>query len=119
MVVMVLEQKVVEVYTNGFIRPFKSPAGTPRQAGKVLILLEDFLLADASMGFYLQQCRYTVCREGAYLGEFTRLQVSYLLIRLFKSPSRPPVLRDYSSAKTVTFDYMSIPTTYLLREALA
>ena len=27
-VVMVLEQKMVEVYANGFIRPFKSPAGT-------------------------------------------------------------------------------------------
>ena len=32
-----------------------------RQAGKGLILLEDFLLADASMVFHLQQCRHTVC----------------------------------------------------------
>ena len=30
LVVVVLELKVVEVYANGFIRPFKSPAGTPR-----------------------------------------------------------------------------------------
>ena len=41
-VVMVLEQKVVEVYANGFIRPSKSPAGAPKQAGKSLILPEDF-----------------------------------------------------------------------------
>ena len=61
MVVIVLEQKMVEIYTNGFIKPFKSPAGAPRQAGKGLIFPEDFLLADASMGFQLQQCRYTVC----------------------------------------------------------
>ena len=96
-VVMVLEQKVVEVYANGFIRPSKLPASAPRQAEKGLILPEDFLLVDASMGFHLQQCRYTVCREGVHLGEFTRLQVSYLLICLSKSPSRPPALRDYSS----------------------
>ena len=54
LVVVVLELKVVEVYANGFIRPSKSPAGTPRQAGKDLILPEDFLLADAIMVFHLQ-----------------------------------------------------------------
>ena len=41
-VVMVLEQKVVEVYANGFIRLSKSPAGNPRQPGKGLICLKDF-----------------------------------------------------------------------------
>ena len=55
--VVVLKLMVVEVYANGFIRPFKSPAGAPRQAGKGLILPEDLLLADASMFFHLQQCR--------------------------------------------------------------
>ena len=58
MVVLVL--KMVEMYANGFIRPSKSPAAAPRQAGKGLILPEDFLLADASMVFHLQQCRHTV-----------------------------------------------------------
>ena len=115
---MVPEQNVVEVYANGFIRPSKSPAGAPRQAGKGLILPEDFLLADASMGFHLQQCRHTVCRVGAHLGEFIRLQVSYLLICLSKSPSRPPALWNNSSAMTVPFDYVSIPTTCLPKEAL-
>ena len=67
--VVVLELKVVEVYANGFIRPSKSPAGAPRQAGKGLILPEDFLLADASMVFHLQQCRHIVCREGACLDD--------------------------------------------------
>ena len=118
-VVMVLEQKVVEIYANGFIRPSKSPAGAPRQAGKDVILPKDFLLVDASMGFHLQQCKYTVCREGAHLGEFTWLQLSYLLICLSKSPSRPPALRDYASARTVAFDYVSIPTTCPPREVLA
>ena len=108
--VMVLEQKVVEVYAHGFIRLSKSPAGAPRQVEKGLILPEDFLLADASMGFHLQKCRHTVCREGAHLGEFTQLQVSYLLICFSKSPSRLPALRDYSSVRTVAFDYVSIPT---------
>ena len=61
MVVVVLELKMVEVYANGFIRPSKSPAAAPRQVGKGLILLEDFLLADASIVFHFQQCRYTVC----------------------------------------------------------
>ena len=36
LVVMVLELKVVEVYTNGFIKASKAPAGAPRQAGKVV-----------------------------------------------------------------------------------
>ena len=116
---MVLEQKVVEVYVNGFIRPSKSPASASRQAGKGLILSEDFLLADAGIGFHLQQCRHTVCREGAHLREFTQLQMSYLLICLSKSPTCPPSLQDYSSAKTVAFDYVSIPTTCPPREALA
>ena len=40
--VVVLKLMVVEVYANGFIRPSKSPAGTPRQARKGLILSEDF-----------------------------------------------------------------------------
>ena len=53
MVVIVLEQKVVEVYANGFIRPSKSSAGAPKQARKGLILPKDFLLADASMSFHL------------------------------------------------------------------
>ena len=39
------------------------------QAGKGLILPEGLLLADASMVFYLQQCRHTVCREGACLDD--------------------------------------------------
>ena len=30
---------------------------------------EDFLLADASMVFHLQQCRHTVCKEGACLDD--------------------------------------------------
>ena len=107
---MVLGQKVVEVYASGFIRPSKSPAGAPRKAEKGLILLEDFLLTDASIGFHLQQCRHTVYREGAHLGEFTRLQVSYLLICLSKSPSCLPTLWDYLSARMVALDYMSIPT---------
>ena len=55
------------VDANGFIRPSKSPAGAPKQAGKGLILPEDFLLADASMVFHLQQCRHTGCKEGACL----------------------------------------------------
>ena len=53
LVLVVLELKVVEVYANGFIRLLKSPAGPPRQAGKGLILPEDFLLADASIVFHL------------------------------------------------------------------
>ena len=61
LVVMVLELKVVEVHANGFNRPSKSPADAPRQAGKGLILPKDFLLADASMVFHLQQCRHTLC----------------------------------------------------------
>ena len=61
LVVVVLELNVVEMYTSGFIRPSKSLVGAPRQAGKGLILPEDFLLADASMIFHLQQCRHTVC----------------------------------------------------------
>ena len=64
---LVLELKMVEVYANGFIRLFKSPAGAPRQAGKGLILPENFLLADTSMGFYFQQCRYTVYVRETYL----------------------------------------------------
>ena len=39
----------------------KSLAGAPRQAGKGLILPKEFLLADASIVFHLQQCGYTVC----------------------------------------------------------
>ena len=35
----------------------------PRQAGKGLILPKNLLLADASMVFYLQLCRHTVCRK--------------------------------------------------------
>ena len=49
LVVVMLELQVVEVNANGFIRPSKSPADASRQAGKGLILLEDFLSADASM----------------------------------------------------------------------
>ena len=41
----------------------------PGQAGKGLILSEDFLLADASMVFHLQQCRHTVCKERACLDD--------------------------------------------------
>ena len=41
----------------------------PGQARKGLILREDLLLADASKVFYLQQCRHTVCREGACLDD--------------------------------------------------
>ena len=44
-----------------------SPTAAPRQATKGLILPEDFLLADASMAFHLQQCRHTVCVRGTYL----------------------------------------------------
>ena len=66
LVVVVLELKVMEVYANGFIRPSKSPADAPRQAGKGLILLENFLLADASMVFHLQQCRHTVYVRKTY-----------------------------------------------------
>ena len=33
----------------------------PRQAGKGLLLPEEFLLTNASMVFHLQQCRHTVC----------------------------------------------------------
>ena len=62
---------MVEVYTNGFIRPFKSPVGAPRQARKGLSLPKNFLLADASMGFHLQQCRHTVCVKG-----LTQLQIT-------------------------------------------
>ena len=39
------------------------------QAGKGLILSEDLLLTDASMVFHLQQCRHTVCKEGACLDD--------------------------------------------------
>ena len=49
------------VDANGFIRQSKSSAGAPRQAEKGLILPKDLLLADASMVFYLQQCRHMVC----------------------------------------------------------
>ena len=42
---------------------------TPGQAGKGLIIPKDLLLADASMVFHLQQCRHTVCREGACLDD--------------------------------------------------
>ena len=80
-VVMVLKQKVVEMYANGFIRPSKSPAGAPRLAGKGLILPEDFLLADASMGFHFQQCRHTVCVK-----ELTRLQTTKRVELLNSSP---------------------------------
>ena len=59
--VVVLELKMVEVYTNEFIRPSKLPIATPKQAGKGLILPEDFLLADATMVFHLQQCRHIIC----------------------------------------------------------
>ena len=52
-VVVVLELKVVEVYANGFIKPSKLPVGASKQAGKGLILSENFLLADASMVFHL------------------------------------------------------------------
>ena len=41
----------------------------PRQAEKRLILPENFLLADASMVFQLQQCRHMVCRDGACLDD--------------------------------------------------
>ena len=57
------------VDANAFIRPFESPASAPRQAGKGLILPEDFLLADASMVFHLQQCRHTGCKEGTCLDD--------------------------------------------------
>ena len=39
------------------------------QAKKGLILSEDFLLADASMVFHLQQCKHMVCKEGACLDD--------------------------------------------------
>ena len=57
---VVLELKVVEVYTYGFIRQSKSYADALRQAQKGLILPQDLLLTDANMVLYLQQCRYTV-----------------------------------------------------------
>ena len=53
LVVVVLELKMVEVYANGFIKPSKSPAAAQRNAGKGLILPEDFLLANASIVFHL------------------------------------------------------------------
>ena len=59
--VVELELKAMEVYANGFIKLSKSPAGAPRQAGKGLILPKDFLLANASIVFHLQQCRHRVC----------------------------------------------------------
>ena len=57
------------IYSLGPVGPSKSPVGAPRQAGKGLILPEDFLLADASIVFHLQQCRHMVCREGACLDD--------------------------------------------------
>ena len=63
-----VDDHVIElVDANEFIRPSKSPVDAPRQAGKGLILPEDFLLADASMVFHLQQCRHTICIRGTYL----------------------------------------------------
>ena len=56
-----INDHAIELVNANFIRPSKSPAGAPRQAGKGLILPEEFLLADASMVFHLQQCRHTVC----------------------------------------------------------
>ena len=61
------DRSLEQINANRFIRPFKLPAGTPRQAEKSLILLENFLLADASMSFHLQQCRNTVYVRGTYL----------------------------------------------------
>ena len=49
----------------------------PRQAGKSLINLEDFLLADASMVFHLQQCGHTVCREEACLDDLHSCRQSF------------------------------------------
>ena len=46
---MVNKYAIELVDANGFSRPFKSPAAAPRQAGKSLIIPEEFLLADASM----------------------------------------------------------------------
>ena len=66
LVVVVVELQVVEMYANGFIRPSRSSAGAQRQAAKGLIFPEDFLLADASMVFHLQQCRHTICFRGTY-----------------------------------------------------
>ena len=54
------------VNVNGFIQPSKSSIGAPRQAEKGLILPEEFLLADASMVFHLQQCKHTVCIRETY-----------------------------------------------------
>ena len=56
-----INDHAIELVGANFTRPSKSPAGAPGQAGKSLILPEDFLLADASMVFHLQQYRHTVC----------------------------------------------------------
>ena len=90
---VVLELKVVEVYANGFIRPSKSPAGAPRQAGKGLILPEDFLLADASMVFYLQQCRHTVCVWRTYTAVDTLLVEGSVRKSASRGMSGPNILR--------------------------
>ena len=62
-----INDHAIKLVDANFIRPSKSPAGIPRQAEKGLILPEEFLLADASMIFYLQQCRHTICVGGTYL----------------------------------------------------
>ena len=82
LIVVVLELKVMEVYANGFIRLSKSPVGTPRQAGKGLILPKDFLLADVGMVFHLCQCKHTVCVWETYLAIDN--QASKTLERRFK-----------------------------------
>ena len=61
LVVVVVELKVIEVYANEFIRQSMSPASALRQVEKDLIFPKDSLLADASMVFYLQRCKHTVC----------------------------------------------------------
>ena len=54
------------IYSLGLVGLSKLPAGARRQVGKGLILPEDFVLADASIGFHLQQCRHTICIRGTY-----------------------------------------------------
>ena len=49
-----INDHAIELVDANFIRSSKSPAGAPWQAGKGLILLEEFLLADTSIVFHLQ-----------------------------------------------------------------
>ena len=61
---VVLELMVVEVYANGFIRPSKSPAGAPRQAGKGLILPKDFCWLTLAWFFTFSSADIRFASEG-------------------------------------------------------